>query len=743
MFLHQLRIGGLRMKTRKLLLLWIYRVIFILAIIILSSFIGSNTILVAYADETITGAIEETYKETNTEEISGQDDQDLEEGSVAEEGEEIEETESGNETERIQEDGHTQEENAKNATTQDEIENIDITLEECIKELVKIFTPTEENEIVDDYIIFGENQGYLKGIPNRKKDQVLTRGNLARIMCNVLNIQPIYSKDPLFSDIKGQLNEEYIKAAYAEYLFDGINQGEFGYNHAVKTEHFEIILDRIKSYKANPQAFKGKMKAVSGTNKAEKIKKLLSMTTYKSAAKKIDSGTYMGILKKNQSKVFINGYQIPSFIYNDSTVIFLSDLKQYGFNLDWNDALKAICIQRAKDQAITGLSTEEIKKREESLVNHKVVYTNTSVYIGNRKIPCYSVNNSSLIYVNDLSLFGSVEWNGKEVKLTLNNDMTNDGLNVKLLGNKVYNCNNASIDVEIVHLWYDEKSRSFSTDEDIFYSIPKNGSETIHLEKYASYEKKAYIGTIIKKTSLSVNPLYEKDINYYKSQRVIDYVCGISKDSDENLFSLVKPSIIIGTMKRSVGGFTKGEKVEILYGEDGSWYQCKSMSTGKTGRIPWGSVSIPPDPPTNKNRMTKEQLETYVNKKGFTSQTNYFVWTDLDRQITHVFQKENGRWKLLRSMLCSTGRNITPTPRGFFTIKERGAYFGKGYMCKNWVQIWGDYLYHSVLMDVTGTYVLENNVLGKRASHGCIRFSVEDSKWFYDTIPRNTTVWIN
>ena len=56
-------------------------------------------------------------------------------------------------------------------------------------------------------------------------------------------------------------------------------------------------------------------------------------------------------------------------------------------------------------------------------------------------------------------------------------------------------------------------------------------------------------------------------------------------------------------------------------------------------------------------------------------------------------------------------------------------------MCKTGFK-YGDYLYHSILLDETGTYVLEGNVLGKRASQGCIRFSLEDSKWFYDTIPK-------
>ena len=54
------------------------------------------------------------------------------------------------------------------------------------------------------------------------------------------------------------------------------------------------------------------------------------------------------------------------------------------------------------------------------------------------------------------------------------------------------------------------------------------------------------------------------------------------------------------------------------------------------------------------------------------------------------------------------------------------------------------YLYHSIIYDKTGTYLLENKgVLGKKASDGCIRFSVEHAKWFYDNMISGTTVYIS
>ncbi|NLK22296.1 MAG: L,D-transpeptidase family protein [Epulopiscium sp.] len=459
----------------------------------------------------------------------------------------------------------------------------------------------------------------------------------------------------------------------------------------------------------------------------------------------IDFGVELGILQKGTAKALINGYWVPSFTHEGYTMIALADLNNYGFDIKFDNELKKISVNKSEIKEVTGFDEEQIENKERSLIGKPMVHTNLSIYIGNRKIPCYAVEGSTFIYFNDLSLFGYLEWNSgtKEASLLLNDNIYKNDLQVELAGNKIINNNNSNIDLSLVHIWHNEKSKENTIVQDSVYEISENAIVEFNVDKFELHQKNIYLGTVVKGSNLLENPFYEQDLDYYQSKKIIGYALKLYKTPEEKLLSLVKPSIIIGTMKKAAGGFQNGEKVEILYAQSGYWYECKSLTTEKKGRIPWGSVDIPRDPPTNKNQMTKEEVESYANLKGFTSNTNYFVWTDLDRQMTHVLKKENGKWKLLRSMLSSTGKNITPTPRGSFTIKDRGAYFGKGYMCKNWVRIWGDYLYHSILMDVTGSYILETNVLGKRASQGCIRLSLENSKWFYNTVPTNTAVWIN
>lgn len=140
-------------------------------------------------------------------------------------------------------------------------------------------------------------------------------------------------------------------------------------------------------------------------------------------------------------------------------------------------------------------------------------------------------------------------------------------------------------------------------------------------------------------------------------------------------------------------------------------------------------------------------LESTVNNKNLSSPTQYLVWTRIDEQYTYIFQGSKNNWKLIRSFICSTGRDYTPTPTGTFALTYKVPSFGqnKGYCCKYAFGFIGSsYLYHSIIFDKTGSYLLENKgVLGRKASQGCIRFSVEHAKWFYDNLISGTTVYIS
>lgn len=121
---------------------------------------------------------------------------------------------------------------------------------------------------------------------------------------------------------------------------------------------------------------------------------------------------------------------------------------------------------------------------------------------------------------------------------------------------------------------------------------------------------------------------------------------------------------------------------------------------------------------------------------------NLNIVVSLAEQRTYIRDGD----RVLYTMLSSTGMDDS-TPHGDYTIGMRGHdfYNPRERMGANWWIgfIGGEYLFHSVPTDVNGAYIESEAVkLGQPASHGCVRLTVADAKWFHDMIPSGTPVHI-
>lgn len=138
--------------------------------------------------------------------------------------------------------------------------------------------------------------------------------------------------------------------------------------------------------------------------------------------------------------------------------------------------------------------------------------------------------------------------------------------------------------------------------------------------------------------------------------------------------------------------------------------------------------------------------EKFINSKNLSSSTKYLVWVDLNhgKHMTYVFQGSKNKWRLVKSFVCSGGRDKRhDTIRGQFTISTKGKwFFSKKYQQggEYWVRFKGSYLFHSLPMNKRHKIV--DYTLGKGASHGCIRLEVNNAKWIYNNLKKGTKVYI-
>lgn len=130
----------------------------------------------------------------------------------------------------------------------------------------------------------------------------------------------------------------------------------------------------------------------------------------------------------------------------------------------------------------------------------------------------------------------------------------------------------------------------------------------------------------------------------------------------------------------------------------------------------------------------------------------YKLVVDVSDQRVYVYQWNGSSFgTCIKEMICSTGMKgaSTETPLGTFQMDGPTGtgewYWFNTYSCyAKWAsRIVGGILFHSVIY--SKSKVLNKTSvrkLGRRASHGCIRLTVEDAQWIYENCPSGTTVVI-
>jgi peptidoglycan hydrolase-like protein with peptidoglycan-binding domain len=129
----------------------------------------------------------------------------------------------------------------------------------------------------------------------------------------------------------------------------------------------------------------------------------------------------------------------------------------------------------------------------------------------------------------------------------------------------------------------------------------------------------------------------------------------------------------------------------------------------------------------------------------------YTLTVDVKNQAVIAYGLDaNGEHTVpVRFMVCSTGKTGTPSDIGTFTLdgtKARWAFFSLyGSYAQFWTKINENIAFHSVIynsVDLNDLSRKSYNMLGSRASHGCIRLLNHDALWIYENVGKGTQVTI-
>lgn len=151
--------------------------------------------------------------------------------------------------------------------------------------------------------------------------------------------------------------------------------------------------------------------------------------------------------------------------------------------------------------------------------------------------------------------------------------------------------------------------------------------------------------------------------------------------------------------------------------------------------------------PVEKGRYVKPIISNYADSKAqaYSSPTENLILVDRYSHMVYVYKGAQYGWNRIRSFPCTNGKLSTPTISGVFHVGMKDRYFDTGAYGRCWyyTQIYGDYLFHSVIYDRSSSPVhVIDGTMGAAASHGCVRLWLGNAKWIYDNIGYGTTVVI-
>ncbi len=130
----------------------------------------------------------------------------------------------------------------------------------------------------------------------------------------------------------------------------------------------------------------------------------------------------------------------------------------------------------------------------------------------------------------------------------------------------------------------------------------------------------------------------------------------------------------------------------------------------------------------------------------------WFVEVDVNNQLIKVFKDDGmGGYSILEKIFtASTGTASFPSDVGTWTLNGKTARWASfptwgGGTAQYWTRINRSIAFHSFLYssDQRRVNMGSVNKLGRPASHGCIRLTVQDAKWLYDNLGAGVEVWIH
>lgn len=131
-------------------------------------------------------------------------------------------------------------------------------------------------------------------------------------------------------------------------------------------------------------------------------------------------GDVVGTALHTDIVVYINNYAIPSYAVNGQSVVVAEDLRNFGFNVVWNEFNRSLNLYRNPYAEVMPMYVG--KGYTTGAKYTDILETDIAVWAGNQKLTSYAMNGYTMIPIEELTMFGEVHWvqNERALKMWIN-----------------------------------------------------------------------------------------------------------------------------------------------------------------------------------------------------------------------------------------------------------------------------------------------------------------------------------
>ena len=128
-------------------------------------------------------------------------------------------------------------------------------------------------------------------------------------------------------------------------------------------------------------------------------------------------GDVVGKAYNTDIVAYINHYAIPSYAVNGTSCIVAEDLRNFGFDVEWDNSSRSLTLKRNNQTQIHEMNFK--KEAAPSSEFADLLETDISVYADGTKLTSYAINGYTFIPLEELKIF---TFQRKEVSKILRND---------------------------------------------------------------------------------------------------------------------------------------------------------------------------------------------------------------------------------------------------------------------------------------------------------------------------------